>query len=154
MAGTYVGFLVDTRSEAFLRLWISAQLGFPEPKHPLHATTVYSREEIQYREVNLPHKAYKASKGSHCLVIFQHQKDPEKFDLVLGVNCNALFYSHSEGVRLGAVWDFPNYIPHITIARLPIERLVGQELTLPPFDVWFQKERILPVDEHGRVLWE
>ena len=146
MSGTYVEFRLSDDSTWNMEAYME-RLGLPMPRHGFHATTVYSRIPISYVPVNLPSMAFNCFADG--LLLLQSKLG---LCLCLSVNCDALWRSHNSALRLGATWDFPEYLPHITLAYdLPLESLIGVRLEVPRFPLHFAKpEIVLELDETGK----
>ncbi len=142
MAGTYVEFAVNQESEDAINGWL-ASMGFSSRKN-LHVTTVYSRKPVDYRP-----------KVAVARVITQ----PEEYGFIflksdLGLcMClsieNLLFHlSHTKAERLGATWDYPTYLPHLTLAYdISESDFLGRRLTLPDFTITFSGEMVSELNE-------
>jgi len=143
MTGTYVEFPVTKTSQGHLSGWFS-NLGFTCVSH-LHVTTVYSRVPIDYKSIYTPpitvypeELSFLFLKGSNNLGLC----------LCLGVSNQIFQRSYKRAVSLGAVWDYPSFIPHITLTyNTEIESLLEHPLSLPKFPVRFDTEVVLPLDE-------
>jgi len=65
--------------------------------------------------------------------------------------------SHEVALKLGATWDYDDFIPHITIAyNVTLEALEGKVFRLPEFDLRFGPEIVRSADPNWtpRVMRE
>lgn len=150
---TYVEFPLLGQSQEFLRLFVTIDLGLPEPKYPFHVTTVYSKEPIDYQIITgLPTIAYEAPPELHRILLLQGNNQLG-LCLTLAVNCGVLYHSHQKAMDLGASWDYPLFQPHITLAYgLELKDLLEKPLSTPNCPLWFGEERIMKLDEDWKPI--
>lgn len=103
--------------------------------HTPHVTLIYSRNDVDY---DLP--VFQPEHGTLELPIpfmepkvFDDDGDSTKKVLVASFSHPILSARHNALKRAGAGWDFPDYIPHITIGATPVKvplLLLNQPLML------------------------
>lgn len=152
---TYVNFPLTKESGNKLRAFLDLNLGEFFWNNSFHATTVYSKEPIVYSPVDLYKEAYSTDEyPPHNFLLLDGRKDLG-LCLALEVHCKALLFSYRKGTKAGASWDFPTFIPHITLAYgIQVEDLIGKSLRVPQFPLVFEKERILELDENWKPVKE
>lgn len=148
--GTYAAYLVDAKSAKALAAW--AKSHNIEIVDDLHVTTVYSR---------VPLPAYKpAEYATSAMPTGIMVMDDDSLALTfegktIGEGDNAMWvggsyefcWRHEDAARLGATWDYPEYIPHLTVAK---DWPKGEALPPPPpFAISFDKEVAKPLKEPG-----
>ncbi len=152
--GTYVEMTLTESSEETLRSNLAA-MQLPLSKHPYHCTTVYSKTPITYpgiasRYINeaQPKRLWEVHPNTMAFMFLAGH-------LVLITRTVATLLSHAIGKRAGAIWDFPEYIPHITLVyNIEVTQLNGQKLWTPRNPLVFEKENIYDLDETGKVIRE
>ncbi len=126
--GMYAAYKVSRETAAAILNWARSQ-GFSHIMRPskMHVTTVYSRKFVPtYTPSNKPLGA-----------TFDHfkifpEKDKTGFGtLVAVVHSPALVDRWATARRCGATHDFPDYVPHISLGRVPTTFKLKD---LPPFD--------------------
>ena len=108
--GTYVAARFCKESVRSL-VDLQEQIGVPNPvsPHDLHTTIVYSRVPIEWEPMthNVPahvvgYRVFETDAGTDCLV--------------LELDCPSLADRFNEAMDRGATFDFPSYIPHVTLS--------------------------------------
>lgn len=80
------------------------------PRDKLHTTILYSRVYVPFKP-----ESGEVVLGNKChLKIFETQSGTRA--LVLAYESDYLQFRHDVGMALGATYDFPDYIPHITLS--------------------------------------
>ena len=152
---TYVEFPLTSESTENLRLYLEKDLNLPEPLwgNHFHSTTVFSREPITYTPIDLYKEAYSTNEyPPHNFLLLDGGKGLG-LCLALEVYCKALVFSHRKGIQAGASWDFPTFIPHITLAYgIQVEDLIGKSLKVPGFPLAFEREKVLDLDEDWKPI--
>lgn len=147
---TYVEFTLQEESSEFLDMYMD-QLDLPKPKWGYHITSVYSRNPIDYKPLDLPEVAYL---GFFDGIMFLKGEGDLGLCLTLSVNCNAVWVSHQSSIDLGASHDYKNFLPHITLAyNLQVEHLIEKRLEVPTQGFRVQAETILELDDNWRPIY-
>lgn len=110
--GTYVAAKFDQKTLEQIKLF-QETYGIPNPVLPedLHCTIVYSRVKIPFMTSK---ESYKASEGAKTKV-FETRDNKRALVLAL-VDADGLKQRHEYGNILGATYDYPDYIPHVTVS--------------------------------------
>lgn len=132
--GVYISAKFDDKSEKQIYNWISSQnIGDAtiSPIKDYHCTVIYSRKDIPkdewineivlYRAKPKALRIFPYDKGSHCLVLELKSPSLEKL--------------HKDIIKLGATHDYPDYIPHVTIAYGIDSDFKIDNLQLPEFEL-------------------
>ena len=92
------------------------------PRDKLHSTILYSRVYVPF----IPEEGEKFL-GSLChLKVFETQFGTNA--LVLAFESDYMQFRHDIGTALGATWDYPEYVPHITLSYDVGARKFGTDL--------------------------
>lgn len=90
--------------------------------HSPHVTLIYSKADVDYTK-----STFSPDTGSLCLPInafvpktFFDDNNTDKPVLVASFDHPILSARHRALRRAGAAWDFPDYIPHITLGKTAI----------------------------------
>ncbi len=143
--GTYVEFPLSDKSDQYLREWLE-NMGFRAHPQRYHCTTVYSKAEVSYE----PPEWEPDTLVARRLVLQFLGKN-----LVLETPCHAVVTSHQYAMEQGATWDFPEYIPHITLVyNIDLATLYGKRLWTPNQPMVFQRENIFELGDQGRIFRE
>lgn len=108
--GIYAACRLTGESEYQLTKWM-ARIGIPNPvtRDNLHITTVYSRKPFEYK----PQGRLYSSEPARCASY-------DKFDngqaLVMKLTSQFLHDRFNAAMEAGATYDYPVYIPHLTLS--------------------------------------
>lgn len=139
--GTYVEFPLSSTSTLQVIDWLE-WVGLPKPNFDLHVTTVYSRIPVEYEVSNLEQIEVKPSG-----FIFLGGRTDLGMCLALLVEHEEFQLSWEHAQHLGGTWDYPTFIPHMTVAYgITLEMLNGKLLSLPSFKLAFNQEQIKELD--------
>jgi 2'-5' RNA ligase len=144
--GTYASLDLSKKSQKSLLNWLTKQ-DLPNLVDPeeYHCTIIYSRKaipEIAKWEIKLPMpvkaigwKIFPTQDGKKCLVLeVQNSK------------MNDIHFKAEE--ELGATWDYPEFIPHITVCLDYKEE--NEPRNLPKFKLIFDNFSVTELDlEHS-----
>ncbi|UYD57417.1 hypothetical protein OFDDKENP_00023 [Aeromonas phage B614] len=109
--GTYVACRFDEATlDKIQEIQEALPIFNPVPREELHSTIIYSTEEIPF----LPADFGTLLAESCHLRVFE---TPKGNVLVLAYESPHMNKRFSQGMMLGATYDFDEYIPHITIAK-------------------------------------
>lgn len=141
----YAALQVDPPSAAALALW-AARAGVPNvvPPNEMHVTTVYSRTPVPL---------YEPDDFSRELIppgAFSLRLLGEDQALVLTLDSGLARQRHELARMLGASWDHPEYIPHITLSLTP-NGVVPP--SAPPFAIAIGPEHVEKLDEREDKGW-
>lgn len=141
----YAALQVDPPSAAALALW-AARAGVPNvvPPNEMHVTTVYSRTPVPL---------YEPDDFSRELIppgAFSLRLLGEDQALVLVLDSQLARQRHELARMLGASWDHPEYIPHITLSLRP-NGVVPP--SAPPFAIAIGPEHVEKLDEREDKGW-
>lgn len=142
----YAALAVDRASADALAAWANAQ-GVPNvvPPAEMHITTVYSRTPVPLYASDDFSTEIIAPDGMALRLLGPEDKPV----LVLVVDSALARQRHALARQLGAAWDWPEYIPHITISTDPGGVIPP---SLPPFAISIGPEYIEPLDDgEGRA---
>jgi len=117
--GTYAAVWLTSQSAQRIIQYYKKSVQNLEPASELHSTTTYSRTPI------------KLAKHTFVIPLTALRYElfgEEKNVLVLVVDHPLLHALHKEGLDAGGSWDFPEYIPHITLST----KFTGTLEDLPP----------------------
>ena len=137
--GTYAGMRLDVASADALQKYIEAnQIGNATPKEKFHTTLIYSRKECpDYTPLGRISPAYVAKP----LKLETWDTRDGKRALVLKLACPQLEARHKEIMNAhNATYDFPEYIPHITLSYDVGPDFSSQKMPLPEFNLVFNNE--------------
>lgn len=146
LPGTYACYLLAPESLKALRAWAADQdlTLVDEP----HVTTVYSRVPVPaYRPADYPFTAKPTGirllgEDNALVLTFDDIPDNPAFSGI-----TQFWWRHREAESLGATWDFPEYIPHLTVVeKFPPGIKLPQ---LPPFALEFKGEVVRELREEG-----
>ena len=109
--GTYAGVKFDKSTvDKLVKYMKAAGIPSPSSKDDLHTTLLYSRTECPDYEPDVNCQYIGTPSG------FEKFGD-DKNTLVLAFDCPELAKRHSQlRKEHGATWDYPSYIPHITLS--------------------------------------
>ena len=152
--GTYVELFLTVQSESILRTNLAA-MKLPLSSHPYHCTTVFSKLPIEYPGIasryegeEQPPRLWSIHPNTMNLMFLGG-------NLVLGTRNLGTALSHKLGEMAGATWDFPEYIPHITLVdNIDCTQLEGQTLWTPRKPLVFAGENVLEINAEGKVARE
>ena len=133
--GLYVGVKFDRTTINKLDLWRKSQNlppNDPDNGAPYHCTVVYSRTAMPWTVADCHGKEAAAT-------AFDVLGKNEPGMLVLRIRCAWIETRHKEAKELGATWDFPSFIPHISICKV-FKGLNVRNLKLPTFKLVLAKE--------------
>lgn len=136
-AGTYASLSFSQRSINRLRRWASKNLNPDIALYDYHITICYSAKPIPYQALgSLPPLPIKPVKFS----LFGKDKDY----LVLEVESAFARNREAYGKILGAISDFPEYSPHVSLAK----GFKGSLKDLEPFTdtLYVKSEETTPLD--------
>lgn len=124
--GTYVAANFDEDSVNALTE-LQERIGVPNPVLPddFHTTIVYSKVHIDWEPIT--HDTTAHAVGYRVF-------GDEKRILVLELECESLTYRFDEAMESGATYDFPEYIPHVTLSY-DIGDFDVDSLEAPSFDL-------------------
>lgn len=112
----------DVRNVAEIRAWAEAQ-GIPDLGDDLHVTVVYSRQPFDW--VKAGNAREWNEDGRDTLTIAEggpRAVEPlGNMKAVLLFASSQLAWRHEEIVRAGASHDFPDYTPHISLTKSPVD---------------------------------
>lgn len=133
--GTYASLWAEFSSAHKLYKWAKTQGLNPKSHDDFHMTLAYSRKRI--KEL---HK-----KPIQFVDIFALPYRWRKFGSYLVLECSCYFAveKHQEYRDMGCTYDFPDYIPHVTVN----ENYMGQlPSVLPDFEIHFDRLIIEELD--------
>lgn len=146
--GTYASLKLSQQSINELYDYVKF-LGIPNAIDPseYHATVIYSRKEIprayDYNNFEVSH-----SLGNKLLADAKEWKIFPSKDmghcLVLALDFPSAVEYHNHFMSMGATYDYPEYIPHITIATNYTDAVIPT--TLPHFALRFDRLVVEPLD--------
>lgn len=112
MKGTYVGVRFSEKSLKTIKsLQKMYKIPDPTPADDIHATICYSRTPVDFiPKTNLSEKIDREV----CFHVFN--TGDGKRALVLKIKSDYLKKRHNDANELGASYDYPDYIPHITLS--------------------------------------
>jgi len=147
--GTFVSAELFKTSQKELYEWAKSNLGLDEsqltPADKYHITVLYSKKTVpEDRQINdkvtlLAHpKHFKLFKsdGNDCLVLELDSPELPKY--------------HQRLIDAGGTHDFPNYIPHVTLAYKVEPNFDLTKLKLPNFLLYIKEIKSNPIDPN----WE
>lgn len=111
----------------------------PVPREKLHCTICYSRVGIPYKPLN---NYYAGISGELEIWDTKYGRT-----LVLKLNSDQLKERHDYSMILGATYDFPEYIPHITLSY----NLGGQKINVENdiyIDMFVDHEHVDELDDN------
>ena len=152
MSGTYVEFTVTEQTHNKLNHWLDS-LGLPQAKHPFHVTTVFSKVPILYITAH-SNDSIMVYPENMALLFLQGNNDLG-LCLCLMLNDPAFYFSHERAMNLGATWDYPTFIPHLTLTyNTQIADLIAKPIKIPNFPMQFlaQPEAIMELDADWRPI--
>lgn len=109
--GTYAAVnFTDETLDLLVELQNKLKLPNPTPRDKLHCTILYSRVYVPFipsdKEILLADSAW--------LEVFETRDNYNA--LVLRFDSDHLQFRHMVGKALGATYDFPDYLPHVTLS--------------------------------------
>lgn len=112
MKGAYVGVRFDKASLEMLQdLQKMYKIPDPTPIKDMHATVIYSRVPVDFPIRNEVNEKIDRQVQFHVF----NTRDGKRA-LVLKLKSDYLTQRHDLGTELGATYDFPDYIPHVTLS--------------------------------------
>lgn len=112
LKGTYVGVRYSKDSIAMLKdLQRMYKIPDPTPASKMHTTVLYSRTPVDF-----PVKTDVNETVGRDVQFHVFNTRDGKRALVLKIKSDYLTSRHELGNELGASYDFPDYIPHITLS--------------------------------------
>lgn len=112
LKGTYIGVRFNKASLEMLKdLQRMYKIPDPTPIKDMHATVVYSRVPVEFPINNDLNEKVSREVQFHVF----NTRDGKRA-LVLKIKSDYLTQRHELGTELGATYDFPDYIPHITLS--------------------------------------
>lgn len=112
----------------------------------MHVTVAYSKTEVDWDRLT---ESY-----SDQIEVTGGPRFLKKFGLaiVLRFTSSLLIWRHQEFRDLGASWDHPEYLPHVTLGYLEEDQAAPDLEMVPPFlgPLVFGQERFAEVDEDWR----
>lgn len=112
LKGTYIGVRFDKDTLKMLQgLQRMYKIPDPTPTSDMHATVIYSRVPVEF-----PLNTDINEKVSREVRFHVFNTRDGKRALVLKIKSDYLTQRHELGTELGASYDFPDYIPHITLS--------------------------------------
>lgn len=112
LKGTYVGVRYAKESISMLKdLQRMYKIPNPTPSDKMHTTVLYSRTPVDFPIAENVNQSVDRSVQFHVF----NTRDGKRA-LVLKVKSDYLTSRHELGNELGASYDFPDYIPHITLS--------------------------------------
>lgn len=140
--GTYASFKLSHESKNALFDYVKF-VGIPNAvaREQYHATVIYSRKEIP--------DAYSMNDSEESCVAYAKEwkifpSQEMGHCLVLLLDCPKAVDLHHQFMEMGATYDYPEYIPHITIATNYTDAIIPQ--VLPEFSLKFDKLVVEPLD--------
>lgn len=117
--------------------------GFPStlPPKDMHVTIAFSRRPVDWMKVQQGvAKVDVPAGGPRNLAVFGEGA------MVLQFSSYELTWRHEDILAIGASWDFPEYLPHITVTYEPGGVAVNE---IEPYqgELHFGPEKFEPVDE-------
>ena len=144
--GVYVSVKFDESSNRSLKAWTDKQnfgdnVELVKPDE-YHCTIVYSRTEIpEDQKIN-----DKLEQPVDPLKLEVFPYDESSFCVVLLLKSAYLDFIHKKIVNAGAIHDYPNFKPHITIATHVSKDFKVDEIQLPQFQLWTSEIKSEPLD--------
>lgn len=141
LKGTYVGVRFDKESiKTIKEIQSLFKIPNPTPENDLHSTVVFSRNEIDF-----PIKTgiYEPIDPVVKFHVFKTQSG--KRALVLKIDSEYLKQRHELANQLGATYDFPDYIPHITLSY----DIGEKNYSMKPFNL---EKSLVICDEYSEEL--
>lgn len=112
MKGAYVGVRFDDESLKQLQnLQKMYKIPNPTPTKDMHSTVIYSRVPVDFPICDEVNQVVDRQVQFHVF----NTRDGARA-LVLKIKSDYLTKRHELGTELGATYDFPDYIPHITLS--------------------------------------
>ena len=133
--GTYASLKLKPTSQKRLSKWLKAtNITTNIDPEEYHCTVVYSRKylpELETKEVHLPQSATVSGweKLGNTLVLLLESKSIEKL--------------HTDAKKMGATHDFPEFIPHVSIASDYTGELPEE---IPDFKLFFNEYKVEELD--------
>lgn len=142
--GIYVGLKLSTTSAEELEEWVKKNnIPNPVPKDDYHVTLVYDRNHSLDDYTIEEFDPIKLDPSTYSFELFGQEKNV----LVLAFKNKQLEDKHAwTRQELGFNWDFPSYIPHITLA-LDVPNFNVSKLSLPDFPIYLVEEYKESLDE-------
>ena len=145
--GTYVSLEMSQDSRVMLDNYVEMTLGLKERVDPktYHITVIYSRtpvpsaEQLLHMNTALPVEAQPVA-----YEVFPTKNDGQC--LVLRLICPYATRINSQLTLQGATSDYDEYKPHVTIAYNLKEDVNPLELSVPQFQLIFDKLKVAPLD--------
>lgn len=112
----------------------------PNPLEPdeFHTTVIYSREPVKfYKPHNFRSCPITVDRKTFAWDMFGDTKNT----LVLKFESYFLNWRHYAARALGATYDFPEYIPHVSLSY-GAEGFDPKNLPLPTFDLYINQETV------------
>lgn len=112
LKGTYIGVRFSDESLKILKdLQKMYKIPDPTPVSDMHSTVIYSRVPVDFPINNAVNEKVSREVQFHVF----NTRDGKRA-LVLKIKSDYLTKRHELGTELGATYDFPDYIPHITLS--------------------------------------
>jgi 2'-5' RNA ligase len=140
--GTYASLKLNYQSKNELFEHVKF-IGIPNvvDRDQYHTTVIYSRKEIPqayalnnldgpFTAIAKEWRIFPSQDTGHCLVLV--------------LDCIEATEMHNEFMSMGATYDYPEYIPHITIATNYTDAIMPQ--VVPYFSLKFDKLIVEPLD--------
>lgn len=131
--GIYISLELDEKSQDNMYQWAKENNIEIIPKEKLHTTVVYSTKSINkwpgnknIKPIEIDNSTYEIIKLGEILVIKYSNKKIENF------------WKYTQ--KLGATWDFPDYLPHVTVIY-DAKDINETKLKTPEFNIIFDKIR-------------
>jgi len=152
MTGTYVEFPVTNSTQVLLNKWLgSLDIPVETVAHHFHVTTVYSRIPIDYTPITQANPI--TIFPPELSLMFLSGNNDLGLCLCLGIHNQVFIRSHKRAMQLGAIWDYPSFIPHLTLTyNTKLEDLIAKPITLPQFHLTFESESVMPLDESWKPV--
>jgi hypothetical protein len=133
-SGLYVGLYLSLESEQQYLEWLET-LPIPKKHDIPHSTLIYSTKTINWEPLK-----YEPPIGIDP-VTYKFMKFGEFNEiLVLSFSNEFIINRHNLARQMGATWDYPEFIPHITLTYNCNSELDYSLLDVPTFPLWFDCE--------------
>lgn len=142
--GTFVGAHLGPKTVERLAQWCAeARIPNPVSKDEMHITVVISKD----RSIDFPPQTFEpmllVDKSTYEFKLFGKENNV----LVLAMECRELADIHTKALAdYGLTWDFPSYIPHVTLSYDVGQDFDLDALTLPRFPIYIKELYVTPYD--------
>lgn len=135
--GTFVGIRFGSKTISRLTKWLEEQnISNLTPGHEMHCTIILDEKKKFNWDCEDYKNRLKIDPSTYKLDLF----GPEKDILVITFNCHDLSQRHESGIiEHNITWEFPEYIPHITLCQ-EAKGIDLSQIALPKFPLYVSHE--------------